>query len=265
MATYTKAFSTLGCREADLAQVCALADDFGIDAIELRFLEDTIQLPQLWQGRAVSPAQLADQVRSAGKTVPVIDTSLRLFDGTEADRSEVLALLPFAEALGTRYLRVFDGAAAWDAAARRAAAETFEWWDAARSAHNSAIKLIVETHDTLLTAPILKEFLAAFPAATLLWDAHHTWRKGGEAPRVTWEAIAPAVRHVHVKDSVAAPGGKYGLVLPGHGDFPMADLRQLLGGAAWRGVVSLEWEKGWVPHLPPLRDALAVARDGNWW
>lgn len=265
MGTYKKAFSTLGCREANLAEVCALADEFDLDAIELRFLENTIQLPQLWQARGITPAQLAAQVRAAGKTVPVIDTSLRLIGGTEAERAEVLTLVPFAEALGTRYLRVFDGAATWGDDARRSAAETLEWWRAARRAHGCAVDLIVETHDTLLTTPILEAFMTAFPGVGLLWDAHHTWKKGAEALRVTWEAVAPAVRHVHVKDSVAAVGRKYDLVRPGRGEFPMAELRRLLEEAQWRGVVSLEWEKGWIPHLPPLRDALAVARDGNWW
>lgn len=265
MVTYTKAFSTLGCREANLAEVCALADEFDIAAIELRFLEDTIQLPQLWQTRGITPAQLAAQVRAAGKTVPVIDTSLRLIGGTEADRAEVLALLPFAEALGTRYLRAFDGAAVWGSEARSAAAETLEWWRVARRAHGGAVDLIVETHDTLLTAPVLKEFMETYPGVPLLWDAHHTWKKGGEALCVTWEVIAPAVRHVHVKDSVTAADGKYDLVLPGRGEFPMAELRRVLDAAQWRGVVSLEWEKGWVPHLPPLREALTAARARNWW
>lgn len=265
MPTYRQAFSTLGCREATLADVCVLANEFGIELLELRFLENTIQLPQLWQTRGVTPTQLAQQVCAAGKAVPVIDTSLRLIGGTEAERSEVLALVPFAEALGTRYLRVFDGAAAWGNDARRAAAETLDWWQASRQAKNCAVDLIVETHDTLLTAPILKEFMDAFPRVALLWDAHHTWKKGGEALSATWETIAPAVRHVHVKDSVAAPGGKYDLVLPDCGEFPMGELRRILDAAGWHGTVSLEWEKGWVPHLPPLRDALVAARERNWW
>lgn len=265
MPTYAQAFSTLGCREANLADVCALADEFGIDALELRFLEDTIQLPQLWRARGVTPAQLATHVRAAGKTVPVIDTSLRLIGGTEADRAEVLALVPFAAALGTRYLRVFDGGSEWNLDARRAAGDTLDWWRAARGAQGRAVELIVETHDTLLTTPVLQEFLNAFPGVALLWDAHHTWKKGGEALRATWQTIAPAVRHVHVKDSVAAAGGKYDLVLPGRGEFPMAELRRLLDEAQWRGVVSLEWEKGWVPHLPPLREALAAAWARDWW
>ncbi len=265
MPTYVQAFSTLGIREANLNEVCALADEFGINAVELRFLEDTIQLPQLWQMRGVGPVQLAEQVRSAGKAIPVIDTSLRLIGGTEADRAEVLALVPFAEALGTRYLRVFDGAAAWGPDACRAAAETLEWWRSSRRSLGCAVDLVVETHDTLLTAPVLREFMAAFPSVALLWDAHHTWKKGGEALHVTWQAIAPSVRHVHVKDSVTVADGKYDLVLPGRGEFPMRELRRLLDDAQWRGVVSLEWEKGWMPHLPPLRDALAAARERNWW
>ena len=100
----------------------------------------------------------------------------------------------------------------------------------------------------------------------LLWDAHHTWKKGGEDPRHSWAAIRPHVVHVHVKDSLrrGAEAGAFTYVLPGTGEFPMSRLRRLLA-AEFDGVVSLEWERFWHPALPRLEEALVAAKTNRWW
>jgi hypothetical protein len=66
------------------------------------------------------------------------------------------------------------------------------------------------------------------------------------------------VRHVHVKDSLPQPFGKFDhtLVAPGQGNFPLRETLTLLARAAFPGVVSLEWEKYWIPTLPPLVSVL---------
>jgi sugar phosphate isomerase/epimerase len=125
----------------------------------------------------------------------------------------------------------------------------------------------VETHDSLWTAEAIGRFLAAAPGAKMLWDAHHTWRKGGENPVATWKAIRPAVVHIHVKDSVDRPSARHPFtyVLPGDGGFPIAPLLAALRADGYAGRVSLEWEKLWHPYLPPLEEALRVAKERRWW
>ncbi|MFP4542201.1 MAG: sugar phosphate isomerase/epimerase family protein, partial [Opitutales bacterium] len=92
----------------------------------------------------------------------------------------------------------------------------------------------------------------------ILWDAHHTFHKAGEAIAETWERIRPFVRHVHFKDSVAEPNeiNDYTLALPGEGRFPLAELFHLLRRDGYRGAVCLEWERKWQPWSPPLSAAL---------
>jgi sugar phosphate isomerase/epimerase len=120
---------------------------------------------------------------------------------------------------------------------------------------------MVETHDSLLTAAAIARFQAAAPATAILWDAHHTWRKGGEDPLVTWRAIHSGVVHVHVKDSIGVPSARHPFtyVLPGDGEFPAAPLLATLQADGFAGPVSLEWEKQWHPYLPSLDTALTVA------
>ena len=125
---------------------------------------------------------------------------------------------------------------------------------------------MVETHDTLLTSAAIGRFLRAVPGAAILWDSHHTWRRGGEDPGATWRAIGRHVVHIHVKDSVEGPDPAHPAryVLPGTGGFPMAALRAALAGR-YSGHLCLEWEKQWHPGLPPLDEALCSAAAGSWW
>jgi sugar phosphate isomerase/epimerase len=183
-----------------------------------------------------------------------------------ADREKFLEYLPWAEALGVRRLRVFDGGTTVDTAELAHAAETVRWWRNLRAARGWQADIAIETHDTLVTTALVERFLAAVPRTAILWDTHHTWKKGGEDPVATWRALGRHVDHIHVKDSVSQPSEKHPFtyVLPGTGEFPMARLLKELG-PRFDGIVCLEWEKLWHPYLPPLDEALRVAAEKTWW
>ena len=86
---------------------------------------------------------------------------------------------------------------------------------------------MVETHDALCTTAALRQFLTLAPGTAILWDAHHTWRKGGEDPLATWQALKPHIVHIHIKDSISRPSARHPFtyVPPGDGEFPIAPLR----------------------------------------
>jgi len=260
---YARIYSTLGSPELSLEAALALAGRHGLAGVEIRALAGTTDLPAHFAARFGEPAVLA---RAAAGRVVALDTSLKLAGGTAADREALLAHVAWAEALGGLRLRVFDGGKTDDAATRREMAETVAWWRNRRARHGWRSDLMVETHDTLFTAAAIREFLALAPGTGILWDTHHTWKKGGEAPVATWRAIAPQVVHVHVKDSVGRPSERHPFtyVPPGAGEFPMAALRPVLQ-EEFAGPVSLEWEKLWHPYLPPVDEALAAAERGGWW
>jgi sugar phosphate isomerase/epimerase len=265
---YVRTFSTLGCTELSLDEAVALGERNGIAQLELRGLAGTLDLPTYFAANFASPAALAARLSSAGAGVVALDTSLRVVDGTAADRSTLLELLPWAEALGVRWLRVFDGGATLDEAALSKAAETMAWWQSIRRQKGLKVDLMIETHDVLLDAARIQRFIAAMPrdSVRLLWDAHHTWKKGGEDPSITWKKIGRHVVHVHVKDSVSIPGARHPFtyVLPGTGEFPMASLREILA-VEFSGALSLEWERFWQSDLAPLEDALRSAAERSWW
>jgi sugar phosphate isomerase/epimerase len=258
-----RAFSTLGCPEADLRTALALAERYNLEAIELRALGETINLPNYLASEYGTPEAFGRDMREQKVRIASLDTSLHLADAKTSERDQFLAFVPWAEAAGIKWLRVFDGGPKGaDRSAIHAALETVRWWRDIRNDNNYAVDIMVETHNRLLTSHAIQDFVAAAVDTAILWDAHHTWKQGHEDPVATWRAIARHVVHVHVKDSVPIPTAKhpYKYVLPGDGDFPMAKLRAALEADRFAGPVSLEWEKLWHPDLPSLDEALQAAR-----
>jgi sugar phosphate isomerase/epimerase len=259
--SYRRIISTMGCPELTLAEAATLAQRHGLDGVELRALGGTIDLPVHFASTCVTPENLAAQ-RPA---VPVLALcpSLKLVGATAKERDDFLRIVPWAEALGARWLRVFDSQAATESAA---AADTVRWWRELRAKHGWKTDIMIETHDTLLTGAAVRHFLDGSPGTVIRWDSHHTWKKGGEDPMKTWSAIKEAVVSIDVKDSISQASAKHAwtYVLPGEGEFPMAPLRAALQGE-YTGPLSLEWEKLWHPYLAPLDEALVVAARNRWW
>lgn len=257
---YLRAISTLGCGSLGFDEALEFAHRYSLDGIELRILGGSLDLPVILAERFGEPAALARVAASLPMRVFALDTSFKLIGTTERERTDLLRFIPWAEALGVRHLRVFDGGRQpGDVTELAEAGATLAWWRALRAERGWRTDLMVETHDSLLTGALVARLVAVAGEVPVLWDAHHTWHKGGENPLQTWAAIGQHIVHVHVKDSKA---GYY--VLPGSGDFPMAPLQRVLA-REYRGIVSLEWERWWHPTLPPLENALQAAAKRQWW
>ena len=263
---YQRAISTLGCAEMNLSKVFALAALHGLDAIEIRALQGTLDLPVHLERHYGTPSALAQRIRSAGGRIAAFSTSLQLAGHTTADREKFLEFIPWAEALGVRWLRVFDGNCRADTPGAAEAIATMHWWQDLRRQCGWRVDCMVETHDALFDSTQINRFMSAVPFASILWDSHHTWKRCGEDPVATWRAIGPHVVHVHVKDSISQPSEHHPFtyVLPGVGEFPMAPLVRILR-REFAGTMSLEWERLWHPYLPPLETALQAATAAAWW
>jgi len=264
---YRRAFSTLGCPSFTLDQALALAAQHSLDGVELRALGGTVDLPAWLERTYGSPEKLRATLGPAAGKILAFDTALRLDrGGGPTERAAFLQFLPWAEALGVRWLRVFDGGTRADAAEIAVAAKTLHWWRELRAQHGWRADLMIETHDSLITTATIQRLLAAAPGTAILWDAHHTWKKGGENPLATWRALRAHIVHIHVKDSISQPSAPHPFtyVPPSEGEFPMAPLIATLR-AEFSGAVSLEWEKLWHPYLAPLDTALTAAAQHRWW
>lgn len=262
---YVRTFSTLGCPSLSIADVLALATLHRIPAVELRSLNNSIDLPSSLSGREIPYLTIASDFADAGVQITSLSTSFRLLDGTEADRMDLLRYVPVAEALGVPRLRVFDGGKNGSRAELEQAAKTVNWWLSLKAKHGWKTDLMIETHDALKTSDVIIDLVRTVPSLRILWDTHHTWRIGGEPVSETWNAIQEYVVHIHVKDSIKACSTQpIEYVLPGSGEFPMAALRQAIE-KTFCGPLSLEWEKHWHPQLASLEVALLSADICDWW
>jgi len=261
-------FSSLGCGELTLGPMLQLARRFGVDQIEVRSLNGTVDcLAELDRENQACGGRLGQNLAAGEVSIALLGTSVRLTDDPAACRNTLARFARWADELNVPWIRIFDGDWKVSPNAEPLGSELLGWWQEYRARSQVRSDLLVETHDSLLDAERIRHFLAAFPTSGLLWDTHHTWRKGGEAPAVTWAAIGASVRHMHVKDSVTAPEAAVGYrtVLPGEGEFPMQALQTALLGSNYPGRLSLEWERYWQPTLPKLEVALQAMLDAGWW
>jgi sugar phosphate isomerase/epimerase len=180
----------------------------------------------------------------------------------EEDIPALLEIGTLADALGIPYVRIFGGGHEGEAmgnAEIRSVAGIYSKLQARWESQELAARLLVETHGGLVTSKAIKAFDEATGGEVLyLWDSHHTWKSGGDAPEQTAALIGPRVRHIHCKDSIPAAERRsgYRYVLPGAGGFPFRELLRAMQYLDPATALSLEWEKQWHPELTPVDGAL---------
>lgn len=249
------AFSTLGTPAWSWKTILDYADAYGYDAIELRTLEGTEDLP----GRPeFAPQRIAATLRQLAQRrlrVVSVDSSAQMHEGDPARRAahmeEARRFIDLARALDAPYVRVFGdryppGEPRTQVIARVA--------DGLRQlgdyAGERGVAVLLESHGDFTDSASLLEIMrrVASPHVGILWDAHHTFAAAGEAPEDTFRRLAPFIRHTHLKDSVAADGQRR-YVLTGTGTVPVARQVEVLARSGYRGYYSFEWEKRWHPAI----------------
>lgn len=255
-------FSTLGDRNIRYESAVALAREHGFDFVELRFLGGTVDLPAYFHANPVSPEEVA-------KSVPVLSLCASICIGfaTPADILECLATLELAGFLGAPYVRIFGGGEWRDEITPEIldrAAETVRQLRAGIQGRGIKAEMLLETHGAFSSSECCLKLNGHLDQPlNILWDTHHTWKLANETPGETWAAMAPLIKHIHVKDSASLPPTAenpihYRLTLPGAGEFPTGKVFDLLESNGFPGGVSLEWEKAWHPEMEPLPEAAAA-------
>ncbi len=254
------AASSLGAPGATVEQFLATARAGGCGAVELRCAAgQPVSTDLTPDGRA----RLRRSLDAAGLELLAVASYVAVCDPDPGVPDDLVAHVQLALDLGARAVRVFPGAG--DAPSHEADARAVERLrGAAPVAAAADVHLALETHDSHARGEDVARVLTALDAAapghgvSVVWDVLHPWRRG-EAPSRTAEVLRPWLGWVQVKDA-AGPPGVPEPVLMGEGVLPLADVADALGGIAYAGWLSLEWEKAWFPDAPDLDGALASAR-----
>ncbi|MEQ1899536.1 MAG: TIM barrel protein [Devosia sp.] len=256
-AAVSLAFSTLGCGQLELTEVLDLAKRRSLPAVELRTLGGSTDILEYFRHRFGSPDRLRSLLDTGDIEIVSIDTSVNAIDASTDDQTMLIELMPWVAAAGARRIRVFDGGTSGDDSEIARAIELVDWWEVKKNGEGWQADLVIETHDALAQPGALQRFLDRSPNGQILWDTHHTWKDGGEAPARTMERLRGRTTHLHVKDSVrTSVGGGFRYVPPGEGEFLFSELIEAIESACFGGIISLEWERHWYPELPSLEIAL---------
>src|SRR3954465_318931 len=102
-------FSTLGCPELSLSEVCELASQFRISGLELRSLWGSVDLASCATEHGFSPAEAMALLGRSGLQVIVAGSGFKLVGGDEKSRAELLRFCEWAESWNITYVRVFGG------------------------------------------------------------------------------------------------------------------------------------------------------------
>ncbi|HZA14982.1 MAG TPA: sugar phosphate isomerase/epimerase family protein, partial [Myxococcaceae bacterium] len=194
-------FSTLGCPQWDLERVLDFAASHGYASVELRGLQDQMDLTKHAE---FAPARLADLKRrlaERGLRVSCLGSSAHMheMDASKhaAQLDEGRRFIDLAQALDAPYVRVFgdryvEGVPKEEMRAK-VARGLRELGDYARE---RGVTVVMESHGQFTDSPALREILerADSPAVALLWDAHHTFVSGKEEPEHTVRQLGRWIR-----------------------------------------------------------------------
>ncbi len=250
------AASTLGMPGAGLDEVAAVLSAGGCSGVELRAGEGQPVHPGLTRTERTDVRRVLAEARLAPLAVASYVKVCAPGDDPQIV-DELVRYVDLAADLGAVGVRVFPGGNGDggddDRGVRRLEA-------AAGPAARRGVRIFVETHDSYPRGADVARLLArtSSPGLGVIWDFVHPWRSG-EDPKTTYDAVAPWLAYVQLKDAVP-PLDRPVPALIGAGEVPLDAIRAVLAEHEYDGWWSVEWEKAWHPDIPPLADALASAR-----
>jgi sugar phosphate isomerase/epimerase len=249
------AFSTLGCPGWPWKKVLAEADRLGYAGIELRGIEGDMDLTKRPELAGDALKQARRDLDALGIVVSDLGASARMHEKDPAVRAAQLEegrrFIDLAHAMGVPYVRMFGDKIPADEPrddAMKRVVDGFQ--EMAAHAKAAGVTVLIESHGDFTHSADLETILTRVgsPAFALLWDAHHTFVAGGEAPADTFKRLGRYMRHTHLKDSVPA-GADRKYVLTGTGEVPVKDQVKVLAGSGYKGFYCFEWEKKWHPEI----------------
>ena len=256
-------FSTLGSPRWDWLQVLDFAAAHGFVAVELRGLQTEMDLTKRPE---FAPARLDEthrQLAERGLRISCLGASANMHEMDAAKRAAAMdegrRFIDLARALHAPYVRVFGNkyvaGVPRDQMLAHIARGLRELGDYATG---RSVTVLIESHGDFTDSPTLRELMerAESPAVAILWDAHHTFASGREAPEDTVRQLGRWIRHTHLKDSVPA-GDDRRYVLTGTGDVPVRRQVEALVHTGYTGYFSFEWEKRWHPEIEEPEVAIA--------
>jgi sugar phosphate isomerase/epimerase len=249
------AFSTLGCPAWSWRTVLETADRLGYAGVELRGIAGEMDLTRVPELTGSALAGTMKDLSALGIVVTDLGASSRMHERDKATRDRQLdegrRFIDLAHAMSVPYVRMFGDKVPPDEKKEDVLKRVIEGFrEMAAHAKPAGVTVLIESHGDFTRSADLQAILdgVGSDAFQLLWDAHHTFVLGKEAPGETWKSLGRYVRHTHLKDSLPE-GQERRYVLTGRGEVPVKDQVRVLVKGGYRGYYCFEWEKKWHPEI----------------
>lgn len=237
-------YTTLSVQEKTLEDAVSLAEDWGLDGIELRGRESVHISPENSFAYVENARRL---IRNAGLEIPCLTAYTKFYQPDEASSlaqaEQLLPMIHLAEYLGAATVRTFMGEIPSGMTRERADEIARAGLNhVAERMGNSPVRVVIETHDSVKDGASLARLLNGVPRQIgVLLDIIHPWDMG-ESIQETWKLVGDRITHVHLKDITATvPGGRIYCAL-GDGLLKVEESVRYLLDQGYDGLFSLEWE-----------------------
>ena len=247
------AFSTLACPDWTWPDIYSMAKDFRFDGIEIRGLGNEIFSVKAQPFTEKQLPATVEKLRSLNIEIPCLSSGacLKFKDKFDVAENEVKEYAKLAQKLDASYIRILAdlNPGPEDEVDDDYIIEALKKLVPIAEEYN--VTLLVETNgvysDTARLAKVLAKVGSRKVAA--LWDMHHPYRYGGEAPETTVANLGEYIKYIQVKDSVMREDGSVEYRIMGTGDIPVKDMIEALDTINYNGYISLEWVKRWARDL----------------
>lgn len=252
------AFSTLGCPKWDWKTILTNASSWGYAAIELRGIQDQMDLPKCPEFIGTRLKTSLQELSAAGLVISDLGASAQMHEPDPDRRArhmdEARRFIDLAHELKAPYVRVFpDRFVIGEDRTVTFARISDGLRKLGEYAAPAGVTVILESHGEFRRASDILSVIEGAQSKNLafLWDAYHTSVEG-EKPADTYRQLGKYTRHIHLKDSVPGPGkgnADRRYVLVGQGDVPVQEIVNVLVRNGYKGYYCLEWEKRWHPEI----------------
>lgn len=248
-------FSTLGCPGWDWHTILERARNWGYSAIELRGIQDELDLTRRPEFKGSHLAATRSDLSAVGLRICCLGASARLHEADGAKRiaqiDEAKKYIDLAQNLEAPFVRVFGDQLPKEEPEQKVLDRVVgALRELGQHARGSGVSVLLESHGDFCKSSLLLKVIDGVNLANvaLLWDVHHTVVSGREKPAETLASLQRHVRHTHLKDS-KRDGKTVTYVLTGKGSIPLGETVRLLVRSGYNGLYGFEWEKRWHPEI----------------
>lgn len=249
------AFMTFSTPDLTLDEVLATAKRFGYDGVEIRI--------DSGHKHGLELSSTADERRDAklragafGVSICCIATGAKFADPAAAAQhvTQALAAIDLAADVDAGVIRVFGGQIPQGVTREQAADSIVASLQAlAAKADELGVNVAIETHDDWCDPQHVADILRRVnhPRIGVNWDYQHTTRVAKTTAEDAFDALKPAIKHVHFHDGTMS-ADKLEFLPVGQGAYDHKRVLQLLDSIHYDGYISGEWIN-WEPaevHLP---------------